>query len=196
MVYTKWSEWSKCEAPDCEKDPNLAFMTRTQTNVADKTDIRTETIRCKSPCPPGKNVDKNKVSFSPSLASSAQLIVSLSRLFSIGSQRNANAYWPPLSYQPNRLKAKDREYFSSCYGRFLLFAQNNFNTCPALRSQEAKRAQNLRGLTKRGRSKGQRKGLALPLNSKTSSRRSGLKATRWSRTARGVNLVTRIATAV
>ena len=117
----------------------------------------------------GKNDYKNKVSFSPSLASSAQLIVSLSRLFSIGSQRNTNAYWPPLSHQPNRLEAKDREYFSSCYGRFLLFAQNNFNTCPALRSQEAKRAQNLRGLTKRGRSKGQRKGLALRLNSKRSS---------------------------
>ena len=111
MVYTKWSDWSKCEAPDCEKDPNLAFMTRTQTNVADKTDIRTEKIRCKSPCPPGKNDDKNQLSFWPSLASSAHLIVSLSRLLSIESQRNTNAYWPPLPYQPNCLGAKDREYF-------------------------------------------------------------------------------------
>ena len=74
MVYTKWSDWSKCEAPDCERDPNLAFMTRSQTNVADETDIRTDKIRCKSPCPPGKNDDKNKVPFSPSQLSKLFLL--------------------------------------------------------------------------------------------------------------------------
>ena len=86
MVYTKWSDWSKCEAPDCERDPNLAFMTRTQTNVADETDIRTEKIRCKSPCLPGKNDDKNKVSFSPSQLSELFLLPDCSVLKASATQ--------------------------------------------------------------------------------------------------------------
>ena len=55
-AYTKWTDWSKCTA-DCEKDPNHAVMTRTQTNLADPTDVRIQEIPCESPCPPGtKNI--------------------------------------------------------------------------------------------------------------------------------------------
>ena len=58
-TYTKWSDWSNCEAPDCENNPNYAVMTRTQTNVDDPTDVKTQEIPCQSPCPPGGTKEYN-----------------------------------------------------------------------------------------------------------------------------------------
>ena len=52
-TYTAWTEWSACKA-DCENNPNQAVMSRSQTNVANPRDVKTQSIPCKSPCPPGK----------------------------------------------------------------------------------------------------------------------------------------------
>ena len=52
-TYTAWTEWSGCKA-DCENNPNQAVMSRSQTNVANPRDIKTQSIPCKSPCPPGE----------------------------------------------------------------------------------------------------------------------------------------------
>ena len=72
-VFTKWTEWSKCKA-DCDKDPNHAVMTRTQTNLADPTDVRIQEIPCESPCPPGTDNIWTATDIFPS------------RLFCIGGQ--------------------------------------------------------------------------------------------------------------
>ena len=56
--YGKWSDWSICTAPDCKNNPNHAVMTRTQTNVDDPTDVKTQEIPCQSPCPPGETMMK------------------------------------------------------------------------------------------------------------------------------------------
>ena len=58
-THTRWSDWSFCKAPDCENDPNHAVMTRTQTNVDDPTDVKTQEIPCQSPCPPGGTKEYN-----------------------------------------------------------------------------------------------------------------------------------------
>ena len=52
-TYTAWTEWSGCKA-DCENNPNQAVMSRSQTNVANPRDVKTQSIPCKSPCPPGE----------------------------------------------------------------------------------------------------------------------------------------------